>query len=91
MMALAPFAPSESMAALHGLFLTCAVYWGWPDMKPLYKHPDGFSVHHTDGVLVIIDDTGLEIHMPIGPLGLADIGADLIALAAEVGEDCYGK
>ncbi len=53
----------------------------------LYQHPHGFTVTHDgNGHLVIVDDMGLEIHMPIGPLGLADLGADLIGLAAEVGE-----
>jgi hypothetical protein len=52
----------------------------------IYSHPDGFTINHADGKLAIIDDMGLEIHMPIGPLGLANLGADLIALATEIGE-----
>ena len=50
----------------------------------LYAHPDGFSVHHTDGVLVIIDDMGLEIHMPIGPVGIKELAHRLLALADEM-------
>ncbi len=60
-------------------------------MKPLHTHPDGFTITYTHGCLVVIDDMGLEIHVPIGPQGLVDLGADLIALAAEVGEACNGK
>ena len=55
-------------------------------MKPLYTHPHGFSIAYSAGHLVVIDDMGLEIHLTIGPIGLADIGADLIALAADLGE-----
>ena len=54
-------------------------------MKVLYTHPEGFTVTHDgDKHLIIIDDMGLEIHLPIGSLGLREVGQKLLALGAEL-------
>jgi hypothetical protein len=46
----------------------------------LYDHPDGFVIGHAESHLIIIDDMGVEIHLPIGPRGLTELGLKMMAV-----------
>ena len=49
----------------------------------LYTHPDGFALDFDDHTLIATDDDGKTISLPIGSIGLKELGNALLALAAE--------
>ena len=51
--------------------------------RTVYSHPDGFTLAFNDNTLIATDDNGKTVSLPIGPLGLVELGNDLLALAAE--------
>ena len=54
------------------------------DATLVYQHPDGFTLAFDDHTLIATDDDGITVSLPIGPLGLVDLGNALLALAAEL-------
>ena len=54
--------------------------------RTVYSHPDGFTLAFNDSTLIATDDKGKTVSLPIGPLGLVELGNDLLALAAEQDE-----
>ncbi len=52
----------------------------------VYNHPDGFTLAFNDHTLIATDDDGKTVSLPIGPLGLVELGLALLALAAEQDE-----
>ena len=51
--------------------------------RTIYSHPDGFTLAFNDNTLIATDDKGKTVSLPIGPLGLVELGLALLALAAE--------
>ena len=51
--------------------------------RTVYSHPDGFTLAFNDDALTATDDDGKTVSLPIGPLGLVELGNALLALAAE--------
>ena len=51
--------------------------------RTVYSHPDGFTLAFNDNTLIATDDNGKTVSLPIGRLGLVELGNDLLALAAE--------
>ena len=51
-------------------------------MSAVYSHPDGFELAFHDNVLTATDDNDNSVSIPIGPLGLVELGNALLALAA---------
>ena len=51
--------------------------------RTVYSHPDGFALAFNDNTLIATDDNGKTVSLPIGPLGLVELGNALLALAAE--------
>ena len=49
----------------------------------VYSHPDGFALVFNDNTLIATDDNGKTVSLPIGPLGLVELGNALLVLAAE--------
>ena len=54
-------------------------------VTPLLQHPDGPRIDFDDWALTITDDDDLRASMPIGPLGLIELGNTLIALGRGLG------
>lgn len=50
-----------------------------------YKHPDGFTLAFNDNALTATDDDGKAVSLPIGPLGLLELAAELVAIANDAG------
>ena len=55
-------------------------------MSAVYSHLDGFELAFNDNVLTATDDDDKNVSLPIGPLGLVELGNALLALAAAQGE-----
>ena len=51
--------------------------------RTVYSHPDGFALAFNDNTLIATDDDGKAVSLPIGPLGLVELGNALLALTAE--------
>ena len=51
--------------------------------RTVYNHPDGFTLAFNDHTLIATDDNEKTVSLPIGPLGLVELGNALLALAAE--------
>ena len=51
--------------------------------RTVYRHPDGYTLAFNDDALTATDDDGNAVSLPIGPLGLVDLGNALLVLAAE--------
>ena len=49
--------------------------------RAVYTHPDGFTLAFNDNVLTATDYEGKTVSLFIGPLGLAELGNALLALA----------
>ena len=47
----------------------------------IYTHPDGHEIAVGDGLLTACTSDGFALSMPIGPAGLRDVAAKLLALA----------
>ena len=63
---------------------------------PVYQHPDGHEITVGAGLLTACTSEGTAVSLPIGPAGLRDVAAKLLALAdadtaeragAELGHD----
>ena len=52
---------------------------------PLLQHPDGPRIDFDDWILKIPGDQVQSASMPIGPLGLIELGNTLIALGRGLG------
>ena len=51
----------------------------------LFQHPDGPRLDFDDWTLTITDEDDQRASMPIGPLGLIELGNTLIALGRGLG------
>ena len=51
--------------------------------RTVYSHPDGFTLAFNDHTLIATDDEDNAVSLPIGRLGLVDLGNALLVLAAE--------
>ena len=51
--------------------------------RTVYSHPDGTTLAFTDHTLIAADYDGKSVSLPIGSLGLVELGNTLLALAAE--------
>ena len=51
--------------------------------RTVYKHPDGPTLAFNEHTLIATADNGKAVSLPIGPLGLVELGLALLALAAE--------
>ena len=50
-------------------------------MAPVYQHPDGHEITVGAGLLTACTSGGTAVSLPIGPDGLRDVAAKLLALA----------
>ena len=50
-------------------------------MAPVYQHPDGHEITVGAGLLTACTSEGTAVSLPIGPDGLRDVAAKLLALA----------
>ena len=50
----------------------------------IYAHPDGHEITVGNGLLTACTSDGTAVSLPIGPDGLRDLAAKLLALADEV-------
>ena len=48
---------------------------------PVYQHPDGHEITVGAGLLTACTSEGTAVSLPIGPAGLRDVAAKLLALA----------
>ena len=53
--------------------------------RTVYNHPDGFKLAFNDNVLTATDDDGKTVSLPIGPLGMLELAAELVAIANDAG------
>ena len=51
--------------------------------RTVYSHPDGPALALNDHTLIATDEEGKTVSLPIGPLGLTELGNALLALAAK--------
>jgi hypothetical protein len=51
--------------------------------RTVYSHPDGPTLAFNDNTLTATGDNGKSVSLPVGPLGLVELGNALLALAAE--------
>ena len=51
--------------------------------RTVYTHPDGFNLAFGDHILTATDSDDKTVSLPIGPLGLVELGNALLVLAAE--------
>ena len=51
--------------------------------RTVYKHPHGPTLAFNDHTLIASNGDGTTVFLPIGPLGLVELGLALLALAAE--------
>ena len=45
--------------------------------RTVYSHPEGFTLTFNDHKLIATDDGGNTVSLPIGPLGLVELAAEL--------------
>ena len=53
-------------------------------MPPVYQHPDGHEITVGAGLLTACTSEGTAVSLPIGPAGLRDVAAKLLAAADEM-------
>ena len=53
--------------------------------RTVYSHPDGFTLVFNDNVLIATDDDGNTVSLPIGPLGLVELAAELDTIGNDAG------
>ena len=51
----------------------------------IYQHPDGFTLAFNDNVLTATDDEGNTVSLPIGPMGLVELAAELDTIGNDAG------
>ena len=55
---------------------------GRDGMSAVYKHPDGHKINLTRGCLTVTNgDTDESVSVPVGEIGLRELGERLIALS----------
>lgn len=59
----------------------------------VYQHPDGPALTYSASELTATDENGNSVRLPIGPLGLSALAAELLALANDAGNlaEQYGS
>ena len=55
------------------------------DATLVYEHPDGFTLAFNDHTLIATDDDGNTVSLPIGPLGLVELAAELDTIGNDAG------
>ena len=55
------------------------------DATLVYQHPDGFTLAFNNTVLTATDDEGNTVSLPIGPLGLVELAAELDTIGNDAG------
>ncbi len=50
-------------------------------MNAVYRHPDGHAINIARGMLTVTNDADESVSVPIGQLGLREVGERLIALS----------
>jgi len=53
--------------------------------RTVYSHPDGFTLAFNDHTLIATDDNGKAVSLPIGPLGLVKLAAELDSIGNDAG------
>ena len=53
--------------------------------RTVYSHPDGFTLTFNDHTLIATDDDGNTVSLPIGPLGLVELAAELDTIGNDAG------
>lgn len=53
--------------------------------RTVYNHPDGFTLAFNDDTLIATDDNGKTVSLPIGPLGLVELAAELDTIGNDAG------
>ena len=53
--------------------------------RTVYNHPDGFTLGFNDHTLIATDDNGNTVSLPIGPLGLVELAAELDTIGNDAG------
>ena len=53
--------------------------------RTVYSHPDGFTLVFNDHTLIATDDDGNTVSLPIGPLGLVELAAELDTIGNDAG------
>ena len=53
--------------------------------RTVYSHPDGFTPTFNDYTLIATDDDGNTVLLPIGPLGLVELAAELDTIGNDAG------
>lgn len=53
--------------------------------RTVYSHPDGFTLAFDDHTLIATDDDGNTVLLPIGPLGLVELAAELDTIGNDAG------
>ena len=56
-------------------------------ITPVYCHPDGHEITVSDGLLTVSTDEGDAVSIPIGHVGLADMGKALLEQAVAAAQD----
>ena len=51
----------------------------------IYRHPDGPALTYSASELIATDENGNSVCLPIGPIGLLELAAELVALANDGG------
>ena len=47
----------------------------------IYRHPDGPTLTYSASELIATDENGNRVCLPIGPIGMLELAAELVALA----------
>ena len=53
--------------------------------RTVYNHPDGFTLVFNDHTLIATNDDGKTVSLPIGPLGLVELAAELDTIGNDAG------
>ena len=51
----------------------------------IYRHPDGPALTYSASELIATDENGNSVSLPIGPQGMLELAAELVALANDGG------
>lgn len=51
----------------------------------IYRHPDGPALTYSASKLIATDENGNSVSLPIGPQGMLELAAELVALAKDGG------
>jgi hypothetical protein len=59
----------------------CKEVAGGDSMSAVYQHPDGHEINIARSMLTVTNDAGESVSVPIGIIGLRELGECLIALS----------